>query len=448
MPHDAGGKLLTGHGADRAVRTRVVHALLLSLAALSTIGCGGIHVRTSRDEVEGTENLYLYNEDLGCVTGFYSPNLKVTVDATLDRSGTRTYDLEVTYENQDWIFIAPGESLVLSVDGTKMVFSGEGSVNLRSKVLDTLVSEQAWYHVTVNQLRDIANAKDVKVKIIGEKGFTQGCFTTRSLECFREFLVEYPPSGEAGTASSTPPAKVEPFPMKHVGKIGVDWTTDHEKVLLTGVDPKAAAGMAGLLAGDIITAFDGQVARRASEVHAYIRARPGVDIKFSTLRSGVSRIVTVRPANVEVMAGLDAEDMIGDMLDDGNKVSVAVVVGSLINVAIDPDQLEGWKTHTRSTLKDDEERSLLLLFEKQPQFSLVDRQHLRDITSELALQQTGAISEATMAKLGQLTGATHLLIVELKQAPHYQSLIDTRVHRLIDVETGKTIAIGEMVLPH
>jgi TolB-like protein len=45
-----------------------------------------------------------------------------------------------------------------------------------------------------------------------------------------------------------------------------------------------------------------------------------------------------------------------------------------------------------------------------PNVVLVERARLKDIQNELHLQQTGAVDKATAAKIGELTGASHLIV--------------------------------------
>jgi len=53
------------------------------------------------------------------------------------------------------------------VDGTRIGFTGEGSIRRREVVYGSIVREEAWYAVTYDQLTKLAYAKEVRVKVTG-----------------------------------------------------------------------------------------------------------------------------------------------------------------------------------------------------------------------------------------------------------------------------------------
>lgn len=93
----------------------------------------------------------------------------------------------------DWIFIDNGESLILLVDGERIGFYGEGSTKNRSTTTlsDTYVNEDAYYDVPLNQLQKIANAKTVRIQVVGSHGIKEGSLTQNNLFNIRRFLREY-----------------------------------------------------------------------------------------------------------------------------------------------------------------------------------------------------------------------------------------------------------------
>jgi TolB-like protein len=75
-----------------------------------------------------------------------------------------------------------------------------------------------------------------------------------------------------------------------------------------------------------------------------------------------------------------------------------------------------------------------------PAFVLVERARLKDLQAELKLGQSGAVDKATAARLGQLAGATHLLVGSF-------TVVGARMRldaRLFAVASGE-IALGEKI---
>jgi hypothetical protein len=93
----------------------------------------------------------------------------------------------IKYVGPDWIFIEPGESLVLDVDGSEMGFSGYGSEGHKDVISGGLVSEMAIYDITPEQLKMISNAHEVKCKLVD----VEYEFSISNIECFRYFYEKY-----------------------------------------------------------------------------------------------------------------------------------------------------------------------------------------------------------------------------------------------------------------
>lgn len=99
------------------------------------------------------------------------------------------YNIITIYEGDDWLFIEEGESLILLVDGERMAFTGEGSSGHRN-VFGGRVSEMAFYDITKEQLRKLAKANEIKVKIIGRYPI-RGIFTEQNIKNLRKFYFEF-----------------------------------------------------------------------------------------------------------------------------------------------------------------------------------------------------------------------------------------------------------------
>ena len=150
-------------------------------------------------------DVYSYHSDIG------GPGIDLILDNELDsgdkpselvwlnasriRQGAwdAKYYLEVRYQalpQTGYLDIAPGETLMLTVDGQMMKFGGVGSLNERKEMNGTLL-EHAIYEVKVDDLRKIAKAREVKVDIAGGQRTVHREFKPANIEKFRTFVLTY-----------------------------------------------------------------------------------------------------------------------------------------------------------------------------------------------------------------------------------------------------------------
>jgi len=104
------------------------------------------------------------------------------------------YYLEVQYmarEEAGYLEIPAGDTLTVVADGQTLTFSGTGSANMRKPYKKELVRETAIYPATRVQLQKIALAKDVDVKIRGNKGLIEREFKKENHERFRQFVTRF-----------------------------------------------------------------------------------------------------------------------------------------------------------------------------------------------------------------------------------------------------------------
>lgn len=102
------------------------------------------------------------------------------------------YYLEVHYKARaeaGLLDITPGPSLVVIADGKEMKFRGSGSLNTRKHRGD-IISEDALYEVSPNELRAIANAQAVKVKVTGRNGIAERDFAPINFQKFKKFVTQ------------------------------------------------------------------------------------------------------------------------------------------------------------------------------------------------------------------------------------------------------------------
>ena len=100
--------------------------------------------------------------------------------------------LEVDYmarAETGYLEIPVGATLTLTVDGQEMNFTGNGSFNKRNSREKGFVNETALYEISRMDFRTIANAKQVKVQIRGNKGIVERDFAPDNFRRFQEFLA-------------------------------------------------------------------------------------------------------------------------------------------------------------------------------------------------------------------------------------------------------------------
>jgi len=99
-----------------------------------------------------------------------------------------SYLIRLDYSYNDWFFIEEGESLILLVDGKRVGFTTLDSPH-RSNT--TVCYETAFYPITRKQIKSIANAKEIFVKVIGDDGYTNVSFSKENIACIKEFYDTY-----------------------------------------------------------------------------------------------------------------------------------------------------------------------------------------------------------------------------------------------------------------
>jgi hypothetical protein len=146
-----------------------------------------------------------HNELTGSATDMLLQNLLETPENTGDlvwlnasrvtgRFRQPEYYLEVRYEshpNKGRLEIPAGPSLTLDINGVPHPYRGPGSGGSRTvSPVGTLV-ETAVYPVSADELRKIAYAQSVQVKVNGQHDTVFREFQPENFENFREFIVRY-----------------------------------------------------------------------------------------------------------------------------------------------------------------------------------------------------------------------------------------------------------------
>lgn len=205
-----------------------VSSLILATSLLITVAAGAwaYNVREIKDEFDGyTINRMVDNwvsSEIMSAYNFMDPaptGIFINPQVLTNKDGTKSYSINLILRSYSgWIYIGKGETLVFLIDGQRLGLSGEGSINHRSTgsyneyLNATKIIEEAWYTVTPDTLRKIADAKEAKFKIQGQTVFITATLSDENKANISRFLKEYGPvenaSGSATASRSATPASV------------------------------------------------------------------------------------------------------------------------------------------------------------------------------------------------------------------------------------------------
>jgi len=91
------------------------------------------------------------------------------------------------------------------------------------------------------------------------------------------------------------------------------------------------------------------------------------------------------------------------------------------------------------------ENSYLNSYGNYKNFTIVNRNYLKNNLDEITLSRSGLMSRETTVRIGELTGATHLLFIDVIFYSGFFVGGSMTVHKkLVDIKTGQILAIDEM----
>jgi hypothetical protein len=167
---------------------------LLVMAALIA-GCAtpSTEVATLHDAMTGQTTGLIVNNYLAADQPG-PPDLWLNASRVPKGFDAASFYLEVRYQStidKGWLHIAAGDSLVLVVDGTPLSYRGAGSMYARETTSTGGLIEQAIYNVPADDIRKIAFAKTVTVRLTGDNGVMERQFRPDNFARFKEFSLKH-----------------------------------------------------------------------------------------------------------------------------------------------------------------------------------------------------------------------------------------------------------------
>ena len=219
-------------------------------------------------------------------------------------------------------------------------------------------------------------------------------------------------------------------------------------IVIKSVVPEFPAEKAGIKAGDVVQTVDGRSFDSVKDLVDHISAK-GKDGKvvFVVQRNGETRTFDFKTRTVKLRPTLLK---LTSLLADKNKVVLAVVVSDVKNVSdLKREVYDSWAAGIRNEEQADMENFYIKNLGRDTNFILVDRIRTQSILDEFRLSQTGLLSDTMMLQIGKMTGATHLLDVNVSRFKNPAGgFNDVHSARLINIGSSAVMAVDQFRIIH
>lgn len=226
-----------------------------------------------------------------------------------------------------------------------------------------------------------------------------------------------------------------------VARLGITTDIMNNELVVKDFSKKSAARLAGVKKGDVFVSIDGNTITTQKTLLSILENKEkGEHVLLIMNRNGKHVSFDIEPIMIEI---LPTSNKINHLLMDNHKVSVAIIVtevkNSFRNVPND------WVDSMRTQLQTTYESGLLKGgYGNTALFSIVDRTRLRQILNEFQFSQSSFVSDKVRVKIGEMTGATHIIDISFARFQSGLGKDDVMTARLIDIETGNVLAVDQV----
>lgn len=216
----------------------------------------------------------------------------------------------------------------------------------------------------------------------------------------------------------------------------------NKEIEIYKISKQSIATNADVRVGDVIVSVDNMEIKNRSELFSYIyeRKNPGGTIEIVLKRNEILLTRSITPKTQHIFK--DTYALLYEIVKNDNEpINLAIVADSFNNVYLQGIVLEQWKTVTKTLFINSWENYYLSFFTPERYFSLIDREKVNNVLNEQKMQYSGSINPETQQKLGEMLGASHLLIIDFSRV--YVSnveALDIETHKLIEIKSGKVLA--------
>jgi hypothetical protein len=271
---------------------------LILLGALPSSNALAQQVYQKHDNFSETTYFFTKRRNADLEGGSFFSGRYVAFDVNFFPGTAAPISIGVHTRTGGWIFIRDGQSLDLKIDGIDLVhLEGTGSLQSREVVDADLVTEDASYILSRDQLSKIANAKTADFRLYGDRQIITGSVSkdfladARGLNNSMDVLGTQ--SGSAATLGEAMESHsdhlslgVHYLPLNKAAIAAIHFPYDHG-LMVGAVDEGSTAAKAGLQKADVILSIDGRPAAGLNDLPTALgKLSPGGQMKFRIWRNG------------------------------------------------------------------------------------------------------------------------------------------------------------------
>jgi hypothetical protein len=227
-----------------------------------------------------------------------------------------------------------------------------------------------------------------------------------------------------------------------VARLGISSENINNALVVKSTIKGFSAELAGIKRGDIIISADEKIITSENALISLMNNKqPGDHVLLVINRNGkqVKFDIELKP-----IKGPRTVLKIRNLVLENKKVAMAIIVSDVKNSF--PNVPNDWADSIRIQWQSIYENLLITGFETKENFSIVDRSRLKQILDEFQFNQSGFVSDKLRTKIGEMTGATHILDISFSRfrSSDGKGKDDIINARLIEIESGKVLAVDQI----